>query len=210
MKKWVVLPVLVLAVVTGCGINLHPTADKWFALHSFIMQDFEKTVYKDLAVTDKGRFQTMFWEARTSEARQEFQNRLEYVKIFLKDENPSQPWNSDRSRVLLLNGFPLHISEFRSPDASTDPGHYPISGKEFFNVYALAEDITATTAIRWKYLSNKQTINYIFQHVPPREYKLLRIGQFEKDFEQFNKDTMYQIVDEEKYALELKSLKKLK
>jgi len=208
MKKWAVL--LILAGGAGCGINLHPTADQWLALHSFIMQDSEKAIYKDLAVADRGKFQTMFWEARTSEARQEFQNRLEYVKTFLKDENPSQPWNSDRSRILLLNGFPLSVSDFRSPDAATNPGYYPISGKEFFNVYAYTDDITARTAITWKYLSGNQTINYVFQHVPPREYKLLRIGQFEKDFEQFNKNTVYQIVDEEKYALELKSLKKLK
>jgi GWxTD domain-containing protein len=211
MKKWTVL--LILAVVAGCGVNLHPIIDDWYALHYFIMQDFEKTAYKDLAVEDRGKFQTMFWDARTSKARQEFQNRLEYVNKFHKNENTIQPWNTDRSRVFLLNGLPDQITETKGFDKNDYRGGAIGGGgatSGFSTVDRSGEDITSMTAVIWQYQHKEQSVRYTFQHATPREFKLLSIGQFEKEFEQFNKDTLYRIGDKEKYALGLKSLKKLK
>lgn len=199
MRKWAVL--LSFAILVGCGVNLLPTKDEWFALHYFIMQDFEKTTYRDLTPEDRVKFQTMFWEARTSEARQEFQKRLEYVNKVHKNENPLQPWNTDRSRVFLLNGPPAYISEKTGFD-TYDPR---IAAQD-----RSGEDITSMTAVVWQYQHKEQPVRYTFQHSSPREYKLQSIGQFEKEFEQFNKDTLYLIVDKEKYAAGLQSLKKSK
>jgi len=210
MKKWAVL--LIFAVVAGCAINLHPTIDDWFTLHYFIMQDFEKTLYKDLAVEDRAKFQTMFWEARTSKARQEFKNRLDYVNKFHKNENSTQPWNSDRSRIFLLHGLPAQITETKGFDNNDYRGGAIGGGgaaSGFATVDRSGEDITSMTAIIWQYQYKEQAIRYTFQHSTPREFKMLNIGQFEKEYEQFSKDTQYQIVDKEKYTLGLKSLKKL-
>jgi GWxTD domain-containing protein len=205
MKKWAVL--LSLAVVVGCGVNLLPTKDEWFAVHYFIMQDFEKTIYLELASEDKLKFQTMFWEARTSEARQEFQKRLEYVNKAHKDENPSQPWNSDRSRIYLLNGPPAYISEVKGFDTNDYRGGDP--DKKYTVVSRSGEDIMSMTAVVWQYQGKDRPIRYTFQHASPREYRLQSIGQYEKELENFNKNTLYRIVDQEKYAAGLQSLKKI-
>lgn len=206
MRKWAVL--LSFAILVGCGVNLLPTKDEWFALHYFIMQDFEKTTYRDLTPEDRAKFQTMFWEARTSEARQEFQKRLEYVNKVHKNENPLQPWNTDRSRIYLLNGPPAYISEVKGFDTNDYRGGDP--DKKYTVVSRSGEDITSMTAVVWQYQHKEQPVRYTFQHSSPREYKLQSIGQFEKEFEQFNKDTLYRIVDKEKYAAGLQSLKKSK
>lgn len=197
-----------LAFVAGCAVNMLPTKDEWFALHYFIMQDFEKTLYRDLTPEDREKFQAMFWEARTAEARQEFLKRLEYVNKVHKNENPLQPWNSDRSRVYLLNGPPAYISEVKGFDTNDYRGGNP--NEKYTVVSRSGEDITSMTAVVWQYQHKDQPVRYTFAHATPREYKLQSIGQYEKELEIYNKNTLYRIIDQAKYAAALQSLKKLK
>ena len=44
---------LVLAglVLAACGINLIPSKDDWYAMHYYVMQDYEWQTYKQLGPT---------------------------------------------------------------------------------------------------------------------------------------------------------------
>jgi len=42
MKLQKIVPLgLVVIILAGCGINLMPSKDDWYAKHYYIMQDFE-------------------------------------------------------------------------------------------------------------------------------------------------------------------------
>jgi len=202
VKKGAVLFILV--CLTGCSANLFPTKDAWFALHYIVMPDSEKKIYAELAPEERPKFQQLFWAARTPEAKQEFERRLAFVNTMFKGENASQPWNTDRSRIYLLNGPPDFREEKRGFETNDFRGEVPTE------VNRSGEDIVSMSEESWRYRYKDQVVFFIFRHSSSREYKMKDLGQYERDLMQWNKNTLYRILDVGKYQQDLNGLKKSK
>jgi GWxTD domain-containing protein len=196
--------VLAFLVLGACSINFFPTRDAWFTQHYIIMQDFEKKIYKNLSQEGKQKFQNLFWEARESEARDVFAERLDYVSKIYQKENKIQPWNTDRARIYLLNGNPASIDY-------GDSTHWieatPRTDTE-------SEDIQARIDEVWTYPFQNFFIYYRFNFIPPSDWRLdptLYWDPHVGELEQENKDITFAIVmDMEQYQMELANLEKKK
>lgn len=204
--------VLALLILESCGINFLPSKDVWYAQHYFIMQDFERAAYKALSVEGKKEFQSLFWEARRPESKNVFLARLDFIMKAFKKENSRQPWNTDRSRVYLLNGNPESI-EYKQND------YWAMQVQEAAGVSYQAtdrskEDVQARTAEVWTYRYDKYLIEYVFNFIPPSEWKLSPAtfsgNRYLGEFENWSKKQTYAIIDIDRYTADLENLKKIK
>lgn len=186
----------------NCGLKLIPTGDSWFAKHYIIMQDWERNLYKSLSREGRDHLRQLFWQYRSPKARELFENRLKVINIQFKKENYSQPWNTDRSRIFLLNGPPAHI-DYTDSTRWFVPGNYPLRQEE---------DIQSRMIEVWKYSYEGGVVEYYFMFYPPNEWRLdstVYKNPFLKEFERKNKEKYFGIVNKEKYEKELEKLKKL-
>ena len=203
----------------GCGINLVPSKDDWYAKHYYIMQDFEWKLYKELSPAAKLEFQKMFWEVRTPEAKAEFDNRVEYCMKAYKKENARQPFNVDKAHVFLLNGAPAQVEYSQNTNWSMraiEGGGQGAAGVSDRS----GEDVAANTAEIWTYRYGQWLVKYVFAFRPPNEWKLLSqstigvaalgdnryLGQFELE----NKNGLYGVKDVNAYKEKLEALKAIK
>ncbi len=140
---------LLIATTINCGPNMLPTKDAWYAMHYFIMQKFENDAYKAMTPEARLKFQELFWAVRSPAVKKEFDIRMEYINKEFKNENSSQPWNTDRARIYLLNGSP------GSRDYTTDdrwggnPAGRPTP--EGLTDDRMGEDVQARTMEVWKF-----------------------------------------------------------
>ena len=86
------------SLLAACGANMLPSRDPWYAMHYFIMQDYERSAY--WALTDNGRleFQAMpFMMKCRGDSGEPGQN----TGIFPCEENPLRTDTSLRTNPLL-------------------------------------------------------------------------------------------------------------
>jgi GWxTD domain-containing protein len=185
-----------------------PKKDVWYTQHYIIMQDFERKAYRKLSEAGRKAFQELFWAARTQDARAIFQARLEYVKKNFWKENNQQPWNTDRSRVYLLNGNPASIDV----DQNVNWGSVGLPGEMRQATDRSNEDVAANRAERWTYQYDKYLINYIFAFVQPYQWKITTTtgSRYLGELENYNKNVTFGIVDLGRYEQALAALEKKK
>lgn len=200
----VLISVLALA---AHGVSAIPKKDAWYTQNYIIMQDFERKAYKALSAEGRKAFQELFWAARTQEARGKYLARLEYVKKTFWKENSQQPWNTDRSRVYLLNGSPASIEYDQNVSWA---GGLPSSRAA--ETSRNNEDVAADRAELWVYPYDKYFIRYTFVFVQPYQWKITQTtgSRYMGEFEEFNKTVTFGIVDIEKYKQDLAGLDKAK
>jgi len=213
-RKTAVLFCLIL-LAAGCGIQFSPSKDPWFAQHYYIMQDFERTAYKNLSPAAKLEFQQLFWEVRAPISKQEFDKRMRYIADNYKKENSLQPWNTDRARVYLLNGSPAEIDSRQNDSwAIQNVGQQSGIAQVVGGQDRSGEDIGGNWAEIWTYPFGRFMLNYVFTFSRPNTWKINTtvfqgnryIGQFELK----NKLETYGIVDEKQYKEKLETLKAIK
>ncbi len=202
---------LVILLFASCGINSIPTKDVWFTQHYAIMQDFERQAYRTLSDAGRLGFQDLFWKHRAEQARATFATRLEYVKKIYWKENSQQPWNTDRSRVLLLHGEPAAIDFDQNVDfaLSVLPG-------DTGNVSSdrTTEDIQANRAEIWTYSYDKYLIKFVFVFVKPTSWRMyqsaLTNNRYLGEFDEADKTVTFAVSDLEGYKREIAGLEKRK
>jgi GWxTD domain-containing protein len=198
--------------LAACGASMLPSRDPWYAMHYFIMQDYERAAYR--ALTDNGRleFQKLFWDVRKPEAKGLFDARMAYINDNFKKENFKQPWNTDRARVYLLNGSPASIEYAQNNDwamtirqgGSTSNNASSRSG----------EDIQATTLEVWSYPYDRFIVAYGFSFEPPNKWKAAGMAaagaRYIGELELANKSDVWGARDPDAYARRLEELKTIK
>jgi len=199
-------------ILGGCSINLLPSGDPWYMQHYMIMQDFERSAYKDLTPEAKTKFQNLFWEVRRPESYQEYQRRMEFIMKQFKRENSAQPWNTDRARIFLLNGSPASI-EYKQMDAwgistTRDKAQAGSVGDRS------GENIQARTGEGWSYSYEKGIVYYVFAFSPPKSWELVQTpfsgNRYIGELEILNRKRTYGIVDRDKYDQALAQLIEIK
>lgn len=213
MKNVAVL-FLVLAISAACGVNMMPSKDPWYSQHYFIMQNYERDVYRSLTEAGKLEFQKLFWEARPTDVKQEFDKRLTYIAQNFKKENFEQPWNTDRARVYLLNGNPAnieqHVNDSWTMQVQTRQG---ATGFESADART-GEDITATTLEVWSYNYQNQIVYYGFTFQPPSKWKQAQMSvgayRYMGGLELWSKTVTFGVTDEGNYKQKLEELKAIK
>jgi GWxTD domain-containing protein len=209
-SSWLVLALAGLSVlaVASRGLGAIPKKDAWYTQHYIIMQDFERKAYRKLSEAGRKGFQELFWAARTSEARAKFEARLDYVKKNFWKENNQQPWNTDRSRVYLLNGSPASIDVDQNVSWATIGTPREMRQE----TDRTNEDVAANRAELWTYPFDKYLVRYIFAFVPPYQWKITAGtgSRYLGEFETYNRTVTFGIVDLEKYKQVLDELLKLK
>ena len=189
------------------GISALPK-DAWFTQHYIIMQDFERKAYRTLSAEGRTAFQGLFWAARTSEARAKFEARLEYVKKNFWKENTRQPWNTDRSRVYLLNGSPASIDV----DQNVDFASIVLPSQTAPATNRSNEDVGANRAEVWIYPYDQYFIKYTFVFVQPYQWRITQTtgNRYLGQLENYNKNVTFGIADLEKYKQDIANLGKKK
>ncbi len=189
------------------GVSAIPKKDAWYTQHYTIMQDFERKAYRSLSEDGRKAFQDLFWAARTQEARAKFQARLEYVKKNFWKENNQQPWNTDRSRVFLLNGSPVSIDYDQNVDFAVG-----MPGQIAQPTDRTNEDVGANRAEVWVYPYDKYFIKYTFAFVQPYQWKITQTtgSRYLGELETYNRNIVFGIVDLGTYKQELAGLEKKK
>lgn len=207
--------ILVLAFLAlgACGMNLLPSKDMWYMQHYIIMQDFERTAYKELTVEGREEFQILFWKFRRPESKREFLKRIAFVTNAFKRENFRQPWNTDRARIYLLNGSPAAV-DYRQTDNWAMRVQEGGGGVTGITTERDKEDIQARTAEVWTYQYEKKMIVYVFSFSKPNKWKLSQ-GEFAGnrflgELEQQSRGRVYGITDIDLYTKELENLKEIK
>lgn len=190
------------------GVSAIPKKDVWYTQHYIIMQDFERKAYRSLSEEGRKAFQELFWAARTADARATFEARLEYVKKNFWKENSQQPWNTDRSRVYLLNGSPASIDV----DQNADWGSLAMPGQMAQATNRANEDVAANRAELWIYQYDKYLIRYTFAFVQPYQWKITQTtgSRYLGEFENYNKNVTFGITDLEGYKQDVAALNKKK
>lgn len=211
VKKWGAV-LISFVIFAACGMNLIPSHDEWYMQHYFIMQDFERDVYKDLSDQGRVEFQGHFWEARNPESKQEFTRRIETALKVFKKENSSQPWNCDRARILLLNGNPANIEYAQNDNwmaSITSSRNETGSVNERDN-----ENIEARTSEVWTYQFGQHIIKYVFNFDAPKRWQLAKVAdagnRYVGAFEKENKENTYAINEVEEYTKRIEGLEKKK
>jgi GWxTD domain-containing protein len=133
-----------------------------------------------------------------------YQARLDYVIKNYWKENSQQPWNTDRSRVYLLNGSPASIDYDQNVDfASALPGQMAQATSRS------NEDVAANRGEIWTYPSGPNFIRYIFIFVQPNQWKMTATGtRYLGELEDYNKTVVFGITDLPKYQQDLAALEK--
>jgi GWxTD domain-containing protein len=185
-----------------------PKKDVWYTQHYVIMQDFERKLYRDLSEEGRKRFQELFWAARSSDARAQFKARMEFVMKNYKTENSKQPWNTDRGRILLLNGPPASIDY----DQNISFASSMLPGQTADTTSRSNEDVAANRAEVWTYPFDKYFIRYTFYFVQPNQWRITQStgNHYLGDLENYNKKVAFGIVDEAQYQQDLATLEKQK
>jgi GWxTD domain-containing protein len=203
--------ILLVMMLASCGISLIPTKDVWFTQHYIIMQDFERNAYRTLSDAGRLGFQELFWKYRTAQAKEMYQGRLEYVKKNFWKENSSQPWNTDRSRVFLLNGSPVAIDYDQNVSWGSVnlPGQAGAAGTDRSN-----EDVQANRAEIWTYQFRQSFVKYAFVFVTPNSWKTTAMpasgNQYRGELEDSSRNVDFGISDLTAYQQELAVLEKKK
>ncbi len=190
-----------------------PSKDPWYAQHFFIMQDFEREIYRSLSPTGRIEFQKIFWEERPQTAKEEFDRRMEFIYQNYKRENFKQPWNTDRARVYLLNGPPAmiesHVNDNWSMQVRQAVGRTATAIETRTD-----EDIAATTLEVWAYNFEDQVVYYSFLFEPPNKWRQaeLRVGgyRYMGALELKNKVETFGVKDESAYRQKLQKLQFIK
>ncbi len=200
-----------LAATAGCSVGLMPTKDVWYTQHYYLMQKFEQDAYRKLSDAAKPRFQALFWEARSPEARKLFDTRMEYILKTFGRENRSQPWNTDRARIYLLNGSPANIDykqntawAMQAGLAAGNVGGTGAAGTERSN-----EDVQAMTSEVWTYPHLDHLIEYTFNFAQPNEWRLqIRTDQnrYLGELELFSRQVVFGPADPEGYKAGIEAL----
>lgn len=204
--KFTALGLIVLGAM-ACGMNSLPSKDSWYAMHFFIMQDFERNAYRSMSENGRLEFQKIFWTERNPQIKAEFDKRMDYIDKNFRRENFNQPWNTDRSRVYLLNGSPASI-EYKQNDAW--PG---LGGVAAANDRS-NEDIQANTLEVWSYPYDRTIVAYGFTFQPPNKWKAAAMAaggaRYIGQFEAYSKSQVWGPKDPEGYGRKLDELKAIK
>jgi GWxTD domain-containing protein len=209
--------VLAGAMLVSCGINLIPSKDDWYAMHYYVMQDYEWQTYKQLTPAARLEFQKLFWTVRSPYAEDEFNKRVEYCMNVYKRENSRQPFNVDRAHIYVLNGPPSQVI-FQHNDAwgvstgtptSASAGQFSSSSNDRTN-----EDVSANTSEVWTYPAGERLVNYMFRFRAPNSWKLQQSatdeGRWRQTLELSNKNGFFAVTDEAAYKQKLEALKAMK
>jgi GWxTD domain-containing protein len=199
---------LVLLAFAGRSAAAIPKKDAWYTQHYIIMQDFEKKAYRKLSEEGRKAFQELFWAVRTSQARATFEARLDYVKKNFWKENNQQPWNTDRSRVYLLNGSPASIDV--DQNASWATVGMPSEMRQATD--RSNEDVAANRAEVWVYSYDRYFVKYTFAFAPPYQWKITGStgNRYLGEMESFSRNVTFGIEEVERYKQELAGLGKKK
>jgi len=210
------LKILVLGlIVFGAAtvfLEALPKKDTWYTMHYFLMQDYERKAYKKLSANGKLEFQKVYWESRTPAAKEEFDRRLAYIEPTFKNENSSQPWNTDRARIYLLNGRPAGVEQ-KQNDFWT--GQVTVPGAQG-NVSQdrSGEDIQGRTLEVWSYNFDRRVVQYAFSFSPPNKWVQVQIsaagGRYIQGLEKQSRTEIWGPVDEGAYQAKLDELKSVK
>lgn len=202
----------VTAAAASCGIGLMPSQDAWYARHYWIMQDFEREIYREIPKAARPEFQALFWEFRTHEAKKTFDERLTAVTAAFKNENYRQPWNTDRARVYLLNGRPAGVETRQTDDWSMRSASIAGGGGDFSVNDRTNEDIQAVTAEIWTYPYGHHIVQYAFTFVRPNEWRMSPAifgdNRYVGELETRNKETVFGVTDMLRYRQRLQTLGK--
>ncbi len=194
----------------GCAMNALPAHDNWYAQHYFLMQDYERSAYKDLAPAARQQFQALFWSSRAPAAKGEFDARMQFIQSQFKGENSGQPWNTDRARVYLLNGRPAGF-ERRVNDAW---GTQINNAAGNTSQERSGEDIQAATVEVWNYKYNQFVVSYAFTFQAPNKWKQTQSSfggsRYIGELETLNRTTVFGVGDEGAYKKALEELKAVK
>jgi GWxTD domain-containing protein len=200
------------AVLTaGCSAGLMPTKDAWYTQHYYIMQKFEQDAYRKLSDAAKPQFQALFWEARSPEAKKLFDSRMEFILKTFGKENRSQPWNTDRSRVYLLNGSPANIDYKQNTAWATQVGAAAgnVGGTGAAGTERSGEDVQAMTAEVWTYPHKDHLIEYTFNFAQPNEWRMqIRTDQnrYLGELELYNRQTVFGPMNTADYQAKVEAL----
>ncbi len=199
------------AVTAGCSAGLMPTKDAWYTQHYYLMQKFEQDAYRKLSDEAKPRFQALFWDARSPEARQTFDSRMEYILKTFGKENRSQPWNTDRSRVYLLNGSPANIDYKQNTAWAMQAGLAAgnVGGTGAAGTERSGEDVQAMTSEVWTYPHMDHLIEYTFNFAQPNEWRMqIRPDQnrYLGELELYNRQVVFGPVNLEDYQAKVEAL----
>jgi len=205
------------SLLAACGVNLIPSKDDWYAMHYYVMQDYEWQTYKQLGPTARLEFQKIFWTVRSEYAKDEFDKRVEYCNKNYKRENSRQPFNVDRAHIYILNGPPAQFQLVQNDAWGTASGTpASASGGQFSTGISdrTGEDISASMAEQWAYPAGSRLVNYIFKFRSPSSYLLQQSsadeGQYRQALEQSNKNGFWAIKDPASYKKKLEELKAMK
>ena len=203
--------------LAACGINLIPSKDDWYAMHYYVMQDYEWQTYKQLGPTARLEFQKSFWTVRSPYAEDEFNKRVEYCMNAYKRENARKPFTVDRAHVYLLNGPPTQVI-LEQNDAwgvatavpnSASAGQFSTLSNDRTN-----EDVSANTSELWTYPIGNRLVNYLFLYRSPGSWILqqstTKEGQDRGVLELSNKNGFFAVTDEAAYKQKLEALKAMK
>ena len=160
--------------------KLNPAIAEWYEYHSILMGmkipkwidergGREKVHFLRLPQELQVAYIGMFWKMRIEGTKEEYYNRIAVAnRSFSKEGRPG--WRTDRGQVLLLCGFPIHIT------------HYPI-----INRGGKGLDIEGHRYEIWEYYQRGQLIRYAFKyHVPNawrREFSISSDTRGEGSFE---------------------------
>ena len=184
-----------------------PKKDVWYTQHYFLMQDYERKAYKNLSANGRLEFQKLYWEARPSAAKEEFDLRMAYIMPKFKNENSAQPWNTDRARVYLLNGRPADILWIQ--DGANNATVRFAAPRDYWG-----EDIDAKTREVWTYPFEPQVVKYHFSSSPPNKWVQVQPsaseGRYLQALELRSRTQTWGPTDEEGYKAKLERLKAIK
>lgn len=189
-----------------------PKKDTWYTMHYFLMQDYERSVYKKLSANGKLEFQKVYWESRTPAAKEEFDRRMAYIEPTFKNENSAQPWNTDRARIYLLNGRPAGVEQ-RQNDFWA--GQVTLPGAQGnVNTNRSNEDIQGRTLEVWSYNFDRRVVQYAFSFTPPNKWVQVQIsasgGRYIQGLEKQSRAEIWGPTDEDAYKAKLDGLKSVK
>jgi GWxTD domain-containing protein len=206
LRTVIVLGLVVLGPAAGI-VNALPKKDTWYTQHYFLMQDYERKVYKSLSANGKLEFQKVYWESRPPAAKEEFDRRMAYIEPTFKNENSAQPWNTDRARIYLLNGRPADV--VWSQDAGKNVAVRFNQPRENFG-----EDIDAKTHEVWTYPFEPQVVKYHFSSSPPNKWVQVQPsaseGRYIQGLELRSRTQTWGPTDEEAYKAKLAKIKAVK
>lgn len=210
--KILVLGLFVLGTAAGI-VDALPKKDTWYTMHYFLMQDYERKLYKKLSANGKLEFQKVYWESRSPAAKEEFDRRMAYIEPTFKNENSAQPWNTDRARIYLLNGRPAGVdqrqNDYWAGQTTTMPGAMAGGGQD-----RSGEDIQGRTLEVWSYPYERQVVMYGFSFSPPNKWVQVQIsaagGRYIQGLERRSRVETWGPADEDAYKAKLDELKSVK